>query len=401
MNELYGIFKKFANDNHYDAFAKVLNSAHITAETKKTMKRLHDEFGHYSQLAIHKDVCYAAFMHNPGGHNDDTSASGMGLAFATFSLEQGLSVDFDYKKDVNLYRVGGIGSTFAGYKSQTGLVPQSLVLIGDLLYLVLGFESEEEKQWGLFVTVYDTTKKAFINEYQLKLNYKGKVAPYNYEAMNDIYEKEGYQPIKPSQMLVSHWNEYKGEYYATVVVDCDNESGIIVKTKDFKTIEFVDVVRENTQGSCEVASGIFDGKMYIACRQSWTVPYLIFIRYDIETGAWTNAYKIEDGNSRPMFFVYHDELFLFNTLEEPFGRRYSNISKVRTIKNAHNGKNAPINTIATLFECGDHHSYFIYNDKIYFTATINGRVFFGELKLKEYSPQKVNKKLLDLFKDEE
>ena len=401
MNEMYGVFKKFANDNHHDAFAKILNSAHVTNETKKTMKRLHDEFGHYSQLAIHKGVCYAAFMHNPGGYNDDSKAQNMGLALAIFDLEKALSDEFDYKKDVKLLRVGGIGTTFAGFKSRSGLTPQSLVLMGGLLYLVLGFESEEEEQWGLFVGVYDTAKQAFIDEYQLKLDYNGLVTPYNYTSMNNIYVKEGYAAVAPSQMHVSHWNEYKGEYYTTIVIDANNESGIIVKTKDFKTIRFVEVVKENEKGSCEVASGVFDGKMYIACRQLWTTPYLIFTRYDLETGAWTDAYKIEDGNSRPMFFVYHDELFLFNTLEEPFGRRYSNISKVRTIKNAHNGKNAPINTIATLFECGDHHSYFIYNDKIYFTATINGRVFFGELKLKEYSPQKVNQKLLDLFKDEE
>lgn len=401
MNEMYGVFKKFANDNHHDAFAKALNSAHATTETKKTLRQLHDEFGHYAQLAIHKDICYVAFMHNPGGHNDDTSASGMGLGFATFTLERALSDDFDYKKDVNLHRVGGIGSTFAGYKSRTGLVPQSLVLMGDLLYLVLGFEMEEEKQWGLFATIYDTTKGEFIEEYQLNLDYKGNVSPYSYESMNEIYEKEGYPKSNWSQMLVSHWNEYKGEFYTTIVIDSDHSSGIIFKTKDFKTIEFVDVVKGNLEGSCEVASGIFDGKMYIACRQYWAVPYLVFIRYDLETGAWTEPYKIEDGNSRPMFFVYHNEIFLFNTLEEPFGRRYSNISKVRTIKNAHNGKNAPINTIATLFECGDHHVYCIYNDKIYFTATIQSRIHFGELKLKQFSPEKVNKKLLELFEDVE
>ena len=401
MNDLYGVFKKFANDNHHDAFAKSLNSAYLTTETKKTLRQLHDEFGHYAQLVIHKDTCYVAFMHNPGGHDDDTRAKNMGLTMAIFPLEKALSEDFDYTKDVKHIRVGGIGSTFAGHTAKSGIVPQSLVLMGDLLYLVFGLDSEEDQQWGLYVNIFDTTKEEFIDCYQLGLDYKGDVTPYNYSAMNDIYAKEGYAAVGPSQMLVSHWNEYKGEYYTTIVIDSNNESGMIVKTKDFKTIEFVDVVKENEEGSCEVASGIYDGKMYIACRQVWTTPYLHFIRYDLETGAWTNAYKIEDGNSRPMFFVYHDEIFLFNTLEEPFGRRYSNISKIRTIKNAHNGKNAPINTIATIFECGDHHVYYIYNDKIYFTATIKSRIHFGELKLKQFSPEKVNKKLLELFEDVE
>ena len=401
MKEMYGVFKKFIADNHHDSFAKALNSAYATENTRQTLKVLHDEFGHYAQLAIHKDICYVIQMYNPGGHNDDIYANNMCLSFATFPLERALADDFDYKKDVTRKRIGGIGDTFAGHKSSSGFCPQSLVIVGDLIYVVLGFENEQEKQFGLYVNIYDTNKQEFIDEYQLKLDYKGKVTPFNYESMNDIYKKEGYPAVYYSQMQVSHWSEYKGEYYSTIIIDSNNESGIIFKTKDFKTIEYVEVVHENLDGCCEDASYIFDGKMYIACRQKWTTPYLIFIRYDLEKKTWTEAYKIEDGNSRPMFFEYHDELFLFNTLDEPHGRHHANISKVRTAKDAHKFKNAPINTIATLFECGDHHCYAVYNDRIFFTATKDSRIYFGELKLKQFEPKKVNQRLLELFGDVE
>ena len=122
----------------------------------------------------------------------------------------------------------------------------------------------------------------------------------------------------------------------------------------------------------------------------------------METGEWKEPYKVEDGNARPWMFEYRGELYLFNTIEEVGeGRRFSNISKIRTCKGAHNDKNVPVDVVATLFECGHHYSCFVYNDRIFFSCSYKGLgVVFGELKLKQYSPQKINDKLIELFGEE-
>ena len=57
MNELYGIFKNMAYDNHFENFTKTLNSAYATKETQKTMRYLttpqENGTAHAGVLVIH------------------------------------------------------------------------------------------------------------------------------------------------------------------------------------------------------------------------------------------------------------------------------------------------------------------------------------------------------------
>lgn len=405
MNETYGLFKKIVNDNHYVSFAKDVSSAHTTKATKATLKRLHDEVGHYSQLVIHNGICYVCFVHNIGGIGDNEYQPTLGLTHAIFSLDRVLSDDFDYKKDVKLHRFGSVGDSFAGHKSKSSMNCPSMLLIGDMLYTTVGFLSEVDNQWGLFASVYDTNKKEYVSEYQMKLRHKDKVGPLNINTVSDICEYEGYCRLPKNEMIntSNRWCEYEGEYYTTFHAEIPGVSnGIIIKTKDFETVDFVSIIPENSKGRAETAIYIFDKKLYLAARQPWGTPYLLLSRYDMETGEWKEPYKVEDGNARPWMFEYRGELYLFNTIEEVGeGRRFSNISKIRTCKGAHNDKNVPVDVVATLFECGHHYSCFVYNDRIFFSCSYKGLgVVFGELKLKQYSPEKINDKLIELFGEE-
>ena len=62
-------------------------------------------------------------------------------------------------------------------------------------------------------------------------------------------------------------------------------------------------------------------------------------------------------------------------------------------------KNVPLDTVATIFDCGHYSSFFIYEDRIFFTSTIRGCINFGELKLKQYDTVKVNHRLVEMFGD--
>lgn len=401
---MYGVFKKFVADNSHDALAKMLNSAYTSAETRKTLRVLHDHIGYYSQLVIHNDRCYVTFINSIDGRSGDDSEyqSNITLTLATFELERALSEDFDYQKDVKLSRFGGIGAKVAGHTARSGLQAPSMLVLGNKLYISFSFDDAEDKKWASYAYEYDLESDTITDEYTMNISYKGEVHPLNIDTINRIYAEEGYNPVAPCLIsFTNSWSEYKGEYYNTMSVGVtDAQNGMIFKTRDFRTIEFVSMVKGNDNGQCEVISRIHNGKLYMACRQPWTTPYLVFIRYDLETGEFTTPYKIEDGNSRPGFFVYNNEIYLFNTLDEAgSGRHYANISKVRTETAAHNGRNAPVSVAASLYECGNHHCFVIYNGKIYFSMQKRERINFGELKLKEFSPTKVNQKLLELFGD--
>lgn len=402
MNELYGVFKKFAGNNYHDAFTKMLNSAKITNDTAPTLRVLHDEFGHYSQLVIHNDVCYVCFQHNEGGVDDDEHAKNMTLTLATFPLERALSEDFDYKKDVSYTPFGKIGQKIGEHTLLSSTNANSMTLKDDKIYIVFTFESNIEMQWTTYVYVYDLQSLRFCDRHELCIDYGGEITPFNNDAINRIYLDNGIKAAPKDMIMASNrWSLYNGEYYTSVVIGSFTPNpGIIIKTKDFKTVKFVSAVPEGENTQAEIVSGLYDGKMYLAARQFWGTPYLLFYRYDIDKNEWIEPYKIEDGNSRPSIFEYKGKIYLYNTLEEPFPRRYSNISRIRTEQNAHNFRNAPTEPVCTLFKCGNHHHFFVYGDRIFFSCSNTARIYFGELKFREYSTDKVNKKLLELFGDE-
>lgn len=397
MNQLYGVFKKFSADNHYTSLAKALNSAHTTKETLPTLKNLTGECSHGGYIVIHKGICYVSYIHNYTERNDDPFSKGLVLELGIFSLERALSDDFDAKKDMqvvcfdrNEALVGHINATCA-------FISNSLQIIDDKLYITLGCQVDNGR-YPLYTIIYDTESKTFSPAKETKMIYKGTVYPMDDSTFSTIYKEHGLRESGNGHLVATaKWSEYKGYYYSAFLVDSGKgNNGILVKTKDFEAFEFVSVVPENENGGAEIGTCIYENKFYAACRQRWATPYLLLTRYNLDTGDWTEAYAIEDANSRPWFFVYKDELYLYNTLDEGW-RRYANISKVRTDKKAHNEKNSPIDTVATVYGLGSYHSLTIYEDRIFFVCSYMGTVHFGELKLKQYSPEKVNDKLIELF----
>lgn len=400
MNQTYGIFKKLSADNHFVSLTKALNSARTTKETQTTLKNLTVECSHGGYLVIHNGICYASFIHNYTERNDDPFSKGLVLELGIFPLERALAEDFDKDKDMEVIRFDKNEELCGHINSTCAFISNSLNVIGDNLYITLGCQVDGGR-YPLYTIVYDTKEKIFHPATEAKLLYKDSVYPMDDESFNMIYKEHGLKNAGNGHLCAtSKWSEYKGYYYSAFLVDGGiNNNGLLIKTKDFETYEFVSVVPENERGGAEIGTCIYENKLYAACRQRWTTPYMLFSRYNLDTNEWSEPYAIEDGISRPWMFVYENELYLYNTLDEGW-RRYANISKVRTDKKAHNEKNSPIDTVATIYGCGAYHSFFVYENRIFFVCSYMGTVHFGELKLKQYSPEKVNDKLLALLGDD-
>jgi len=400
MNETYGLFKKFSSDNHYTSLTKAINSAVTTKETAATLKRISKLNGHGGYLVINDGICYSTFLHitNING-NDSEYNPYIELTMAIFSLERVSADDFDADKDVEYRVLGKMGVDHLGHRAISNFKCNSMLVSGDIIYLCYCFQTEDG-DFRMFRSIYHIADGTIDSDVEMKLSYKGKLYYLSDDTVNIIYLDNGMPRCEKSlPEMVSHWSEYKGEYYATFVIGSPQpNNGMIVKTKDFENVEFVSLIPGNENGSAEVSSYIKDGYLYLACRQKWGTPYLLFMKYDLENQAWCDTYKIEDGNARPWFFEYKDELYLFNTIEER-KRRYANISKILTKNASHSRLITPVDTVATIFDCGAYLCFDVYEDRIYFICTKNSATHFGELKLKQCSNDTVNNRLIELFGD--
>lgn len=398
--ENYGFFKRLIADNPYQQFTKTLNSAKTTVETRKTLKRItvqDVEYAHMGQLVIKDGICYATFIQNTGTDGEDHDSSTSGVVLAVFSLETVMAADFHPEKDVLYFPIGSKGGICAGYKAASIYKDNSMCLAGDYLYICFSFITEDGTS-HVFQKTFDTNSKTWVDEKRVTLCYRGQDYDFSDETINRIYVDHHIEPrAKGLIELVSAWSEYRGEYYATGLTIGGPNHGLIVKTRDFCTMDFVDVIPFNDKGCAEIASCVYRDTLYVACRQDYGIPYLYMGSFDLKTKTWNSHHKIPDGNVRPWFFEYRDELFLINTTQE-LHRKYTNISRVRTggTEFSFFNRYCPTEIIATIKNCGSYFATASYQGEIYFVSTYDTESF-GKLCLCLFDEEEVNKKLLDLF----
>lgn len=399
--ENHGIYRQLLADNHYVSLTKALNSAVSTKKTLATMKRITKKeilYSHMGQLVIKDGICYSTFLQNTGDDGEGHSSTTSGVVLAIFRLDRVMSDDFCVDNDVEYYPVGKKGDVCAGYKANSIFKDNSMCLVGDKLYVCFSFVTEEDKAY-IFSKTFDINTKNWIDESVVTLRYNDKDYMFTDETLNIIYGDKGVnQSAKSLIELVSQWSEYKGEYYATGLTIQGINNGVIVKTRDFKTMELVDIVPFNDQGCAEIASYIYKDMLFVGCRQFYGVPYMYVGVMDLPTLTWKHHYKIPDANSRPWFFEYQNELYLINTIEEKY-RRYCNISRVRTVDDANPiyKYRTPVETVATLRECGMYWGMAEYDGEVYFVCSKNTESF-GKLCLELHNPDEVNEKFIELFK---
>jgi len=401
----YGLFKQICDRNAYSSLAKTLSSAASTKKTQNSLKRITQKYiryAHMGQLVIDKNgICYASFIQNPGNDTEHHYSETSGIVLAVFSISDYERNDFDPDRDVEFFKIGSMGEYCAGWRAASIFKDNSMCLVGEMLHVCFSFISDDGNS-HIFRKTFDTKKKAWVDEAKIVLCYKGKNYDFSDASLNEIYEDRGLEPrAKGLIEMVSAWNEYKGEYYATGVAIEKANNGFVVKTRDFTVMELVDVIPFNDNGMAEVASYIFCDRLFVACRQDYGIPYLYLGSLNLIEMRWEHHYKIPDGNCRPWFFEREGELFLLNTVEER-RRRYLNVSRVRTLdglpqpffNNEH-----PTELVATLKGCGSYIATAEYQGEIYFVVTLRTESF-GKLTLKLYDEDKVNDKLISLFEEE-
>lgn len=396
----YGMFKKFSSDNHFVSFTKSVNSAICTEKTLKTLKRITYKnivYGHMGQLVIKDGICYATFIQNKGSDGEEHYSESSEVVLAVFSLVSVSSDSFNPETDVTVLRIGGKGDSCAGKTADSIYKDNSMCLIGDDIYICFSFITDD-KVTRMFRVIYNIPTGSWKDETELKLKYKDNLYDFTDKTINMVYSDYNVEPRALGMIeLVSAWSEYNGEYFATGITSDQYNNGFDVKTADFKTIELVEVLTFNDKGSAEIGSYIYRDRLYVACRQEYSLPYMLISYYDLKEKRWGEPYMIEDGNVRPWFFEYKNELYLLNTADE-HDRKFTNISRVRTLKTGIEffDNNTPIDTVVTLGDCGSYYAVCNYEERLYFVST-RDTVSFGEICLDLKSPEEVNKRLAEFF----
>ena len=202
--------------------------------------------------------------------------------------------------------------------------------------------------------------------------------PFTIKTVAGIIESEGGRApeIKDNILeLVSQWSRYRGWWYATLAcAGKTGSNGLVVRTKDFKIMEYVAMPPFNQDGMAEISSIIKDGKLFVACRQNYGIFKLLLSYYDLREGSWGPVTSIEDGNSRPWFFIRRNRLYLMNTPDKP--RKYINVSAITLDDTSaiRAGK------VTTLQDCGFYYAPASYRGRLYMVVTLNTESF-GQLTL--------------------
>lgn len=399
--ENYAFFKHLCTENAYTSMTKTLNSIHCTVETRKTIKVITKKdivMAHMGELVIDKGICYATFLQNPGNDGESNKSETSKIVLSIFRVDRAMADDFDPEVDVDVYPLGGMGDTCAGHTATyTPFKENSMCLVGDLLHICLTFLAED-KRAPILRKTFNIRTREWVGDAETVLRYGECEMDFTTESLRVIYDDLGVKPYESGMMeLVSAWSEYEGEYYATGITCGGGCHGFIVKTRDFTTMDFVGVVPFNDNGMAEVSSYIFKNKLYVACRQDYGIPYIYLGALDLRTMKWDVPYKIPDGNCRPWFFEYKDELYLLNTIAEG-SRRYTNISRIRTWDHVYSFYNVhhPIEVMATVKDCGRYFATASHEGEIYYVAS-EGKMCFGKLCLDFLDEDEVNQKLYALF----
>lgn len=332
------------------------------------------QYSHMGQLAIdRKGNCYASFLQNYGSGNERLRSETSEVTLACFPLERALAEDFSPAEDVVFHRIGGLGDSFLGHKAASIFKDNSMCMEGDVIHITFQFLPSTDDIAHLFKTDYNIKTGTFSGEEECLVSYKGTCEPFTIKALSRIIESEGGVPpqIEDNILeLVSQWSRYRGWWYASLAcAGKTGSNGIIVRTRDFKVMEFVAMPPFNQDGMAETSSIIKDGRMYVACRQNYGIFKLLLSYYDLRRGTWGPVTTITDGNSRPWFFIRRGKLYLMNTPDKP--RKYIDISELGLDKDSA----ISVRKIATLQDCGYYYAVTSHRGRLYMVVTHNTESF--------------------------
>lgn len=398
-NFRYGVFDYMRNSdsNYYTKIGIMLDSAYNTKNT--VLKRITTSdivYAHMPNMIINNGIVYLTYLQNTGSEGEGTYSTTSSVILAIFTIDRFSANDFDPTSDVEVYEIGRLGDTFAGYTAESIFKDNSMCLVNNIMYIPFMFITAEEHIARMFTAKFNITTKAFETGIASSIIYKGETLDFNINTINTIYVKEGYKVVKTQDNiieLVSKWSEYNNEFYATLVCSGGKgNNGMVVKTSDFETFYFVSCIPFNNNGEAEIASIIYDNKLYVACRQNYGIPYLLLGYYNLSDSYWSAATEIPDGNSRPYFFVRNNKLYLMNTIQE-YDRRYFNISQIKT--QHYSGTHIPISKVVSTYENVGHY-YAVQDDYI---VCIKNTISFGLLSFRESDSYNVANRMLDIFEN--
>lgn len=380
-----------------DILLTYANSLKMSSDMETTLiniKQDGDVVNHDSTLQIDLNGnCYIVSTVNRTG-TGDSPPNTSGSTFVRLDV-----FPISNPSNITSYVVAEYEGSYNGLTLESGAGVPNCYLVGTVLHIF--FCSKVDTEYTLIHCTFDTQTSTFGDYSKMQITYNNNTFDITrLNIFNNIGTDYPNSILDGNTYLSLNGNIGKqvvGEnvyYYGCFMAGSYYKSGILMKTTDFVTWDFVciPVPDYDTNGKFEAAVHVVGDYLYYALRQTYErnvltgvdIPdgktSIVLARYNLLTNEWIEIIEIPDCSSRPCFFEYNDNLYLWHCAK---GRDYGSILKIDqraidisyVVQYAHKYSNYP--------------SVFVYNDTLYVTVSYSG------VQLKSFTLSTISETTID------
>lgn len=386
---------------------KIVDSNKTSLQTQATLKRISKTayvYAHVPKMFIYNGNAYVSMLQNTNSSGESSSSQTRENVVNTFSLARYESDDWNVDNDIVSIVVNKTGktykdsegNTFTDYNAPGGL---GMCRVDGILHIVSEHRTNSsDKNYIQILHQTVNLSNNSLSEYTDKcyLVYNGISYLFDISNVKKIYSELGICEKETSVNIVSDFVKYGEFWYNTVIGEDGPSYGMLIRTTDFITYEYVDYLPFNKWGGDEAMLALKGHELYIACRQTYGVPFMLYAKYNLQYGYWMKYSKVPTSNSRPYMWLFGNKMYtLYPTTDA------RDVWQLAREADTNYGDNIHFEDLATLNFRGDYPCVYVDGNIWYYAVAINQRtqVVFGKLVYSSSNADGLVTKLITLLKE--
>ena len=363
------------------------NGLKIKEKIKENMKPISPfgEYGHQSMTVLKNGKGYTIFT-----ANNVTMKEYDCHTFTRFAV-----YDIDEPEKARFYTVAAMGEngniTIDGVASLASLVDNGENIVCHCYGFVDGVITE-------FRRIFDIETETFGELEVCKILHEGRTYDFTNKTIFELFgAKYGLTDVY-SEIGIGPYFRYNDEWYTWAYTGSSRFCGILFKTRDFLTFEFVMIPDESRGTKCEIIPYLYKDWMFVAFRRDYNFQRLEIVKYDMKTLLPLESIVLRDTAMRPYFYEYKGRLFL---LHSPYARMNTSIVELSAERRFLNSK--PVASIENFHICTP--CPVVYNDELYLTFSSrqgsHSQIFISHFSPEmSYSEEQISSAFLKLLDNE-
>lgn len=381
-------FSVLNRGNMYELLDKVYASYKTTQNTEATLKRISKTaktYAHVSMFEIYDDTVYMAYMTNANYSSGESQTStDYELVLDYFTLDRWGSDDFDAETDVTTVSLGKIGTEYTDADTGETLTAvrapgdHSITIVDGVIHIVHAIRLESSSEATIISRQFDCSTKAFVDDstHICKLVYGDDTYDFTTTNYRSIMTRLGYLITSDGTMHVSSNFVKIGTTYYNTIAGAGENVGAVIKTTDFITFTIAAIPDFNIHGADELMLGANGTNLIVVGRQKYGISHLAIGYYETNKSTWLTKTFMPSFNTRPYLFTYRGAVYMLAA--SSFDRDKWDLYKL-----TESSWKLWWGQVCTLNKIWDYPCVYVYNNTMYFSASLNSRrqISFGKLML--------------------